>query len=108
MSAAAPLPASAPSHRQTLVVFGGLLLALLIVGLDQTTVAVAAPIVMQKLGGLSDLPWVFSANLLAAAAAAPLFGKLSDIFGRRALFIVALAVFIAAPPPAASRRTPGS
>ncbi|MBO2463985.1 MFS transporter [Actinomadura violacea] len=95
MSAPAAAPAALPSRGQALVIFGGLLLALLIVGLDQTTVAVAAPTMMQKLGGLGDLPWVFSANLLAAAAAAPLFGKLSDLFGRRALFITALAVFVA-------------
>ncbi|MBW8485867.1 MDR family MFS transporter [Actinomadura parmotrematis] len=97
MTALAPVPAEAPlpGRRQTLVVFGGLLLALLVVGLDQTTVAVAAPTIVQKLGGLSSLPWVFSANLLAAAAAAPLFGKLSDLYGRRPLFLAALAVFVA-------------
>ncbi len=81
--------------RKTLVVFTGLLLGLLIAGLGQTTVAVAAPTIVQDLGGLSDLPWVFTANLIAAAVGAPLFGRLSDLYGRRMLFNVALVLFLA-------------
>lgn len=88
-------PEAALGRRELLVVFIGLLLGLLIVGLDQTTVAVAAPTIVQDLGGLRDLPWVFTANLIAAAVAAPLFGKLSDLYGRRLLFNTALVAFLA-------------
>lgn len=97
---AVPAPAAgvlAPlsDTRRVLVVFAGLMLGLLMVGLDQTTVSVAAPTIAEKLGGLDNLSWVFTANLVAAAVAAPLFGKLSDRFGRRLLFNTAVVLFVA-------------
>lgn len=62
--------------------------------LDGTAVSTALPTIAGELGGLDQLPWVLTAYLLGSVAATPLFGKLSDIYGRRALTEWALAIFI--------------
>jgi EmrB/QacA subfamily drug resistance transporter len=71
------------------------LLALLLESLDSTIVATALPRVAADLHGISDLTWVVTAYLLTATLVVPLYGKLSDIHGRRPLFVVAILVFIA-------------
>ena len=62
--------------------------------LDGTAVSTALPTIAGELGGIDQLPWVLTAYLLGSVAATPLYGKLSDIYGRRALTEVALAIFI--------------
>jgi EmrB/QacA subfamily drug resistance transporter len=89
-SDAAQLP-----RRQLLPAFGGLLIAMFIAALDQTIMATALPTVAGDLGGLSQLPWVVTVYVLAAAATTPVWGKLSDLFGRRDLLRLAILVFIA-------------
>ena len=71
------------------------MLAMFLSALEQTIVAPALPAIGKSLGGIDDLSWVVTAYLLAATAATPLFGKLSDIYGRRALLLVAIGIFIA-------------
>src|SRR5712692_4405654 len=83
------------SHAQILAAFSGLLLGMLLGALDQTIVATALPTIVGELGGLSQLSWVITAYLLASTASIPLWGKLGDLYGRKRLFQLSLAVFLA-------------
>jgi MFS family permease len=75
--------------------FAGLLTTMAVASLDQNIVSTALPRIVGELGGLAHLPWVITAFMLTATATAPLYGKLSDMHGRRPLFVVAIVVFIA-------------
>lgn len=82
------------SHRQIQVVFAGLALGMLLAALDQTIVSTALPTIVGELGGLNHLSWVVTAYLLTSTAATPLFGKISDLYGRRRLFQFAIVAFL--------------
>ena len=71
----------------------GILLAMLLGALDQTIVATALPTIGRDLNDLGNLPWVVTAYLLTATAVTPLYGKLSDIHGRRTMLLVAITIF---------------
>jgi EmrB/QacA subfamily drug resistance transporter len=75
--------------------FGGLLLAMLLASLDQTIVSTALPTIVGDLGGLDQLSWVVTAYLLAATVSIPLWGRISDLYGRKGLFQAAIVVFLA-------------
>jgi EmrB/QacA subfamily drug resistance transporter len=83
------------SQRQLRIVFGGLMLGMLLAALDQTIVATALPTIVGDLGGLNHLSWVVTAYLLTSTAVTPLWGKLSDLYGRRGTFQAAIAIFLA-------------
>jgi EmrB/QacA subfamily drug resistance transporter len=88
-------PARAPaSRREIYTVFAGLMLALTLAALDQNIVSTALPRIVSDLGGLAHLSWVVTAFMLTSTTSTPLYGKLSDMYGRRALFFVAIAVFL--------------
>jgi EmrB/QacA subfamily drug resistance transporter len=74
--------------------FAGLLTTMALASLDQNIVSTALPRIVGELGGLAHLPWVVTAFMLTATATAPLYGKLSDMHGRRPLFVAAITVFI--------------
>jgi EmrB/QacA subfamily drug resistance transporter len=82
------------SHRQILVVLGGLMAGMFLAALDQSIVGVALPRITSELGGLGKLSWVVTAYLLTSTAATPLWGKISDIRGRRPMFQAAIVVFL--------------
>ncbi len=82
------------SHREVLIVFSGLMLGMLLAALDQTIVSTALPTIVGEFGGLQHLSWVITAYLLTSTASVPLYGKLSDIYGRKPLFQFAIAVFL--------------
>ena len=82
------------SRRDLLVAFSAMMLATLLAALDQTIVATALPAIGEDLGGLSHLSWVVTAYLIASTATVPLYGKLSDIYGRRALLATSIAIFV--------------
>jgi EmrB/QacA subfamily drug resistance transporter len=82
------------THREILIVFSGLMLALLLAALDQTIVATALPTIVADLHGLSHLSWVVTAYLLTSTATTPLYGKLSDQYGRKRLFQIAIVIFL--------------
>ena len=75
--------------------FAGLLLAMLLASLDQTIVATALPTIVADLGGLEQLSWVVTAYLVGATVTMPLWGRASDLHGRKPLFLAAIAVFLA-------------
>jgi EmrB/QacA subfamily drug resistance transporter len=83
------------SRRQVLLTFGGLLLAMLLASLDQTIVATALPTIVGDLGGLDQLSWVVTAYLVGATVTMPLWGRASDLYGRKSLFMAAIGVFLA-------------
>ena len=85
---------SGVSRREFRTVMAGLLLVLTLASLDQNIVATALPGIVGELGGLAHLAWVVTAFLVASTATTPLYGKLSDIYGRRPLFFVAVGVFL--------------
>ena len=62
--------------------------------LDQTIIAAALPAIAGSLGGLSYLAWVVTGYLLAAAVAAPLYGRMGDAFGRKTMLLWALSLFV--------------
>jgi EmrB/QacA subfamily drug resistance transporter len=80
---------------KTSVVLGGLILAMLLAVLDQTILATALPTIVGDLGGLDHLSWVITAYLLASTASTPIWGKLSDLYGRKRLFEAAIVIFVA-------------
>jgi EmrB/QacA subfamily drug resistance transporter len=83
------------SHRTVLIAYSGIMLATLLAALDQTIVATALPSIVTDLRGFEHLSWVVTAYLLTSTVTVPLYGKLSDLYGRRRLFIVAISIFIA-------------
>lgn len=87
-------PVAGLTHRQILVVFSGLMAGMLLAALDQTIVSTALPTIVGDLGGLDHLSWVVTAYLLTTTASTPLYGKLSDIYGRRLMFQSAIVIFV--------------
>lgn len=71
-------------------------LAMLLGAVDATIVGTAMPTVISSLGGMSLYSWVFSVYVLASTTAIPIFGKLSDLYGRRALFLIGIGTFVGA------------
>jgi EmrB/QacA subfamily drug resistance transporter len=84
------------THRQILEILGGLMLAMLTSMLSSTVVATALPTIVGDLGGQEHYSWVASATLLTMTASTPLWGKISDLLGRKLMFQVALGIFIVA------------
>src|ERR1700674_2201881 len=80
-------------HAAVRTIVLGILLAMFLGALDQTIVATALPTIGRELGDVENLSWVVSAYLLTSTAVTPLYGKLSDIHGRRAMLLVAILVF---------------
>src|SRR5579862_3627961 len=76
-------------------IMAGILLAMFLSALEQTIVAPALPTMGRVLGDVDNLSWVVTAYLLAATAVTPLFGKLSDIHGRRVMLLIAVVIFVA-------------
>ena len=82
------------TRRQIFLVFAGVVLGMVLAALDQTIVATALPAIVADLHGFEHLSWVVTAYLLASTVTVPLYGKLSDIFGRKRLFIFAIVLFL--------------
>ena len=92
--AQAPGPAAGLSPRRVRLVFLGLMLAMLLAALDQMIFATALPKVVGELHGLDRMSWAITAYLLTSTVGLPLYGKLGDLFGRKGVFLFAIAVFV--------------
>jgi EmrB/QacA subfamily drug resistance transporter len=97
--------APAPQHRReesggranknnVTIIFVALMLAVFLAALDQTIVATALPTIVGDLHGVSQLTWVTTVYLLTSTIGLPIYGKLGDLFGRKGLFIFAIAIFL--------------
>ena len=82
------------SHAEIMVIISALMLAMLLAALDQTIVSTALPQIASDLHGLSKYSWVATAYLLTSAVATPLYGKISDMFGRKKIFQSAIIIFL--------------
>jgi EmrB/QacA subfamily drug resistance transporter len=82
------------THRQILLLMSGLMTGMLLAALDQTIVGTALPTIVGKLGGINHYSWVVTAYLLASTASTPLYGKVSDLYGRRPLLMFAIGAFL--------------
>lgn len=82
------------THRQTVTVIGALMTGLFLAAIDTTIVATALPSMVGDLGGVDQLSWVVVAYLLTSTASTPLWGKLSDLYGRKPMFQATIVVFI--------------
>ncbi|MBU6497864.1 MAG: MFS transporter [Rhodospirillales bacterium] len=84
------------THQQIVSVLTGILLCILLAAIDQTVVVPAVPAIAADLNGFDHLSWIISAYLITSTSAMPIYGKLSDIYGRRALLLPAIVVFVIA------------
>src|SRR5688572_29309741 len=82
------------SRRRRRFVTAGVMTGMLLAALEGTVVGTAMPTIVAALGGLAHYSWVFSAYLLTSTVTVPVWGKLSDLFGRRPLFQIGVAVFL--------------
>ena len=83
------------THPEIRAIVLGIMLAMFLGALDQTIVATALPTIGRHFGDLGDLSWIVTAYLLTGTAVTPLYGKLSDIHGRRVMMLIAIGLFIA-------------
>ncbi len=91
---AQPIQTAALSHAETRIVIWGMLLPVFMASLDQTILASALPTIGRDLGDVHSLPWLVTAFLIASTAVTPLYGKLSDIHGRRLTVLIALGAYM--------------
>jgi EmrB/QacA subfamily drug resistance transporter len=82
------------SNRQIMLAMTALMTGMLLAALDQTIVGTAMPTIVGKLGGLEHYSWVITAYLLTSTASTPLYGKISDLYGRRPVLLFAIATFV--------------
>src|ERR1700719_1692857 len=95
ISDAPPIQPRAPlTPAEVRTILTSLMLTMFLAALDQTIVATALPTIGRQFRDVSSLSWVITAYLLASTAVAPVFGTLSDIYGRRAMIITAMSLFI--------------
>jgi EmrB/QacA subfamily drug resistance transporter len=86
-----PLPLT-PSQRTTVTL--GVMLGLFLTALEATVVGTAMPTVIASLGGLHIYSWVFSAYILTSTVTVPLWGRLSDLYGRKRFILIGIAIFL--------------
>jgi EmrB/QacA subfamily drug resistance transporter len=89
-----PLPAPTISLRRRRAITAGLLLGMSLGALEATVVSTAMPTVIATLGGLAHYSWVFSAYMLTSTACVPIWGRLSDLYGRRRMYLTGVAIFV--------------
>src|ERR1044072_2448860 len=92
--APAPPPASATAADNRAAVVAALMLTIGLAAIDSTIVATAVPQIVADLGGFSLFPWIFSIYLLTQAVTVPIYGRLSDVFGRKPVLLVGVGGFL--------------
>src|ERR1700753_1229353 len=91
---AAPTPSTGYTHRQIMAILSGLLLGMFLAALDQTVVSTAIYKIGESLDGLTAQAWVTTAFLITSTISTPLYGKLSDLYGRKPFFLAAIVIFV--------------
>ncbi|MFR9793337.1 MFS transporter [Streptomyces sp. MB22_4] len=92
---ASPPPAGRLTHRQIMTILSGLMLGMFLAALDQTIVSTSIRTIADDLHGLSAQAWVTTAYLITSTISTPLYGKLSDLYGRKPFFLAAITIFVA-------------
>jgi EmrB/QacA subfamily drug resistance transporter len=87
-------PVGVYTHAQIMTILSGLLMGMFLAALDQTVVSTAIRTIGDDLNGLSVQAWVTTAFLITSTIATPLYGKLSDIYGRKPFFMIAITIFV--------------
>ena len=87
-------PVKEHTHKEIMVILGGLMTGMLLAALDQTIVSTALKSIVEDFNGLNHYTWVVTAYLLTSTASTPLYGKISDIYGRRVVFQFAIITFL--------------
>ncbi|MEJ6493096.1 MAG: MDR family MFS transporter [Actinomycetes bacterium] len=94
MSSQAQTPTIQATHKEIMVILSGLMVGMLLAALDQTIVSTALKSIVEDFNGLSHYTWVVTAYLLTSTASTPLYGKISDLYGRRPVFQFAIVTFL--------------
>ena len=87
-------PTKEHSHREIMIILSGLMTGMLLAALDQTIVSTALKSIVEDFNGLDHYTWVVTAYLLTSTASTPLYGKISDLYGRRIVFQFAIVTFL--------------
>jgi len=82
------------SYKRVIIVTIGVMFSIFLASMESTVAATAMPTIVGELGGLEHYSWVFSAYMLASTTTVPLYGKLSDLYGRRLFFAIAMGFFL--------------
>ena len=82
------------SHREILTILSGLMTGMFLAALDQTIVSTSVRTIADDLNGFSVLAWVTTAYLITSTVSTPLYGKLSDLYGRKPFFMAAISIFV--------------
>jgi EmrB/QacA subfamily drug resistance transporter len=93
-AATAPAPSGELTHKQIMTILSGLMLGMFLASLDQMIVSTAIRTIGDDLHGLAAQAWVTTAFLITTTISTPLYGKLSDIYGRKRLFLLAISIFV--------------
>jgi EmrB/QacA subfamily drug resistance transporter len=93
-AAAAPDASGVFTHRQILTILGGLMLGMFLAALDQTVVSTAIRTIADDLNGYDLQAWATTAFLITSTISTPLYGKLSDLYGRRPFYLFAIGIFV--------------
>ncbi len=94
MAQAAPAASGELTHRQIITIMIGLMSGMFLAALDQTIVATAIRTIADDLNGLDQQAWATTAYLITSTIVTPLYGKLSDIYGRKRFFVTAISIFV--------------
>ena len=82
------------TRQRVVLITIGVMMSLFMASMESTVIATAMPTIVSQLGGLANYSWVFAIYMLTSTTAGPIFGKLSDIYGRRPLYMVAISLFL--------------
>src|SRR5437588_12023819 len=82
------------SNRRRWLITAGVMTGMAIAALEATVVGTAMPTVIASLGGIAQYSWVFSAYLVTSTVTVPVWGKLSDLYGRRLMYLPGVRVFL--------------
>jgi EmrB/QacA subfamily drug resistance transporter len=82
------------TKRRVVLITLGVMMSLFMASMESTVIATAMPTIVAELGGLESYSWVFAIYMLTSTTVVPIFGKLSDIYGRRPIYMVAISLFI--------------